>query len=141
MKLVIIAGLALMLSSQAMALHYFDCSNANSSVQVVEHEVWGANPVGCIYKGTAVEEGTVTLHMKSKQSMEITGNKKRPPGGDWKETFAVKATLATTSPKGLPEPVSTQFRASVDAWLLCHEVSTSARDFAGAKTHCEVKHD
>ena len=138
MKKVIISGIALALSAPALALHNFDCSNASGSVKVVESEIWGANPVGCQYKGEVVKDGKVTLFRKTKVSIQLDGDKKRTLGGDWEETFVIQAKLE--SKKGLPEPVLTRHVTSVDTWLLCHEKSTSARDFAGGSTHCAVEY-
>lgn len=103
MKKVIISGIALALSAPALALHNFDCSNASGSVKVVESEIWGANPVGCQYKGEVVKDGKVTLFRKTKVSIQLDGDKKRTLGGDWEETFVIQAKLE--SKKGLPEPV------------------------------------
>lgn len=134
MKMALIAGFALVVSSQAMALHYFDCSNPTASVQVAEHEIWGSNPVGCIYKGEVVKDGKVTLFTKTKKSIQLEGDKKTRI---WEETFAIHARLS--SKKGLPEPVTTQQKTSVDTWLLCHEKSTAELDLVAPKAHCEVE--
>jgi len=136
MKQSLIVGITLLLGTPALALHYFDCSNASSSVRIAEQEIWGANPRGCLYKGEKVEDGKVTLYKKTKKSIQLEG--KRTPGGDWEETFVIQAKLS--SKKGLPEPVTTQHKTEVETWLLCHEKSTSARDFAGGKFHCEVEY-
>ncbi|MBY0370378.1 hypothetical protein K2X33_06805 [bacterium] len=112
-KLSLLVG-ALM-AVNASALHYFNCSSADSSVQIVEKEIWGANPVGCYYQGEGLEDGEVVLDSKS---LKIVEGQRGQPGGNWEAQYTVKAKVTAKDLK----PVS--------ALLLCQEKSDSRLDFA-----------
>ncbi len=145
MKKGILILVVMFAGSNVWALHWFNCSSADGSVAVVEREIWGANPTGCYYKGEAVEEGRIELDKKTEKEIE---KKSGFPdkNKDWERTFAVKGKLS--SAKGLPaiaddsERIARldkeEKRDSVEAWLICKEVNTSALDFANIEPPCEV---
>ena len=121
-------------SVSAFALHDLSCSNASTSMQIQEDEIWGANPVGCVYKGEQIENGKAVLNTKSLIKVEGDRGKAR---ANWKATYTVKATFtrtdghALTSAKDAPK--------SAEATLICQESSSSAMDLAPRTNHCSVE--
>ncbi len=124
------------IAPQSHALHYFNCSNTDGSAKIVEHEIWGANPVGCYYQG--VELKGATVHLQNASKMVVDYQENGPIGAlDWEETFTIKAIFsipdATTGNDSVNES-----RKVIETHLICREVSTSALDFAGRFSPCEV---
>ena len=127
----------------AYALHFFNCSNPNGSVKIVEEEIWGSNPVGCYYKGEQIANSKVILDKNSKIIIRYESSGPNPRL-DWKQVFTVRATMSVEQGwleppvHGTPDMPAKPPVKSVKADLICEEISTSALDFVGPTKSCKV---
>ncbi len=129
----VLAVVGLFVSTNSFALHEFSCSTATAALQIQEAEIWGANPVGCSYKGEQIENAKATLE---KSTVKVVEGKVGKPGADWKAVYAVKGKIARTDGHALTTDKGAPKEA--EGWFICKESSSSALDLVAPKKHCEV---